>query len=108
MVAEVIARPKTPPTPAEQALLDSLAALEQQEKWDTLWEARGKIRTALQTPSARERGLGLIIATACARMDNAQLKPLVGEYKTVATTAQVRAARQRCIKQYPSAEFLDW
>jgi serine/threonine-protein kinase len=105
---EVVLKPKVPTTPAEEALLASLSLLHQQEKWETLWEERGKIRTTLQTPSARERGLSMIIDAACGRMDNAQLKPIVGEYRTVATAAQVRAARQRCIKQYPSSEFLDW
>jgi hypothetical protein len=105
---EVVVKTKAPPTPAEETVLASMALLQNQAKWETLWEARGQIRTKLQTPSARERGLSIIIDAACARMDNASLKPIVGEYRTVATTAQVRAARQRCIKFYPSSEFLDW
>jgi tRNA A-37 threonylcarbamoyl transferase component Bud32 len=105
---EPVARPKTPPTPEEETVLSTFAAYEKQKEWDVIWDARGKIRTALKTPSARERGLGIVIAAACARSENAQLRPLLGDYKTVATPAQVRSARQRCIKVYPSAEFLDW
>lgn len=101
-------RPKVPPTAIEQRLLDSLAKLEHQEKWDAIFEARGTLRTSLKTPSAREQGLSIVINATCARADNAQLLPIVNEYKTVATPAQVRAARLRCIKHYPSAEFLDW
>ena len=102
------ARPRVPPTAAEQLVLNSLLKLAEQEKWDTLFEARGKMRTSLKTPSAREQGLSLLIDATCARNDNTQLLPVVTEYKTVATAAQVRAVRQRCIKRYPSAEFLDW
>ncbi|MDP1824062.1 MAG: serine/threonine-protein kinase [Archangium sp.] len=101
-------KPKVPPTPVEQRLLDSLAKLEHQEKWDAIFEARATLRAALKTPSAREQGLLVLINATCARADNAQLLPIVNEYKAVATAAQVRAARLRCIKHYPSAEFLDW
>lgn len=107
-VAVEPAKPKVPPTPIEQRLLDSLAKLEHQEKWDAIFEARGALRASLKTPSAREQGLLVLINATCARADNAQLLPIVNEYKTVATPAQVRAARLRCIKHYPSAEFLDW
>ena len=103
-----LARPRVPPTAAEQVVLDSFVKLAQQEKWDAIFEARGKMRALLKTPSAREQSLALLIDATCARNDNTQLLPVVNEYKTVATAAQVRAIRQRCIKRYPSAEFLDW
>ena len=102
------AKPKVPPTSAESALLASFAKLAAAEKWDSIWESRNSLRTKLQTPSAREQGLSLLITATCARNDNAQLMSIVSEYKTVATTSQVRLARARCVKSYPSSEFLDW
>ena len=101
-------KPKVPPTAEEQVLLTKLTKLESEESWETIWAARATLRTSLKTISAREQGLAMVINATCARNDNAQLLPIVNEYKVVATPAQVRVARQRCIKRYPSAEFLDW
>ena len=106
-VAETV-KPKAPPAAAELDLLQSLTTLEKGEKWETIWEARGTLRAKLQTPSAREQGLGILINATCARNDNGALKPIIRDYKTVATASQVRLARQRCMKAYPSSEFLDW
>jgi hypothetical protein len=103
-----VVKPKVPPTAAEQGVLDSLSKLAKQEKWDAIFEARGSLRTSLKTPSAREQGLALLVDATCGRNDNVSLMPIVNEYKTVATAAQLRATRQRCIKLYPSAEFLVW
>ena len=72
-------KPKTPPTAAEQALLSNLSKLEQGQKWETIWEARSTLRAKLQTPSAREQGLGILITATCARNDNAQLMPIINE-----------------------------
>jgi serine/threonine-protein kinase len=105
---EPAAKPKVPPTDAESALLASIAKLAASEKWDSIWESRGSMRAKLQTPSAREQGLGFLITATCARNDNSQLMSIINEYKTVATTAQVRQQRARCVKSYPSSEFLDW
>ncbi len=107
-VSETAAKPKVPPTPAEEQLLASIAKLAASEKWDSIWESRGSMRAKLQTPSAREQGLGFLITATCARNDNAQLMSIINEYKTVATTAQVRQRRAGCMKSYPSSEFLDW
>ena len=101
-------RPKVPPTAEEQLVLAKFAKLESEERWEIIWSSRALLRTALKTISAREQGLAMVITATCARNDNAQLLPIVSEYKAVATSAQVRLARQRCIKRYPSAEFLDW
>ncbi len=106
-VAELV-KPKTPPTAAELELLQSQSALQTGEKWETIWEARSTLRAKLHTPSAREQGMSILIDAACARHDNGGLKPVIRDYKTVATTVQVRLARQRCMKAYPSSEFLDW
>jgi serine/threonine protein kinase len=99
---------KVPPTAAELAVLASLVKLEQAEKWENIWDTRGTLRTKLQTPSAREQGLGILITATCQRNDNAQLISIIKEYKLVATASQVRGARARCVKSYPSSEFLDW
>ena len=101
-------KPKAPPTPAEQLVLDSFTKLEQQRKWEAIWDGRSALRGKLVTPSAREQGLAILINATCARGDNTQLMPILNEYKQAATAAQVRVVRQRCIKHYPSAEFLDW
>ncbi len=101
-------KPKVPPTATELELLQSLSALEKGEKWETIWETRSTLRAKLQTPSAREQGLAILINATCARNDNGALKPVIHDYKTVATASQLRLARQRCMKAYPSSEFLDW
>lgn len=106
--APEIVRARAPPTPAEQGILSALGKLEQSQKWDAIWEARSTLRAKLQSPSAREQGLGILIAATCARNDNTQLTTIINEYKSVATRSELRRARQRCIKSYPSSEFLDW
>jgi hypothetical protein len=106
--SEASVKPKVPPTQAEEQLLASIAKLVSSEKWDTIWESRSTLRAKLQTPSAREQGLGFLITATCARNDNAQLMSIINEYKTVATSAQVRQRRAGCVKSYPSSEFLDW
>ncbi len=107
-VTEPVRARGPPPTPAELALLDSLQKLAQQEKWEAIWDARGRVRTAVKSPVAREQALSLLISATCARNDNSQLPPIVADYKSVATGSQLRAVRQRCIKVYPGAEALDW
>jgi len=97
-----------PPTAAELAIVASLQKLAQQEKWDSIWEARARVRTEVKSPLAREQALGLVINAICARNDNSQLLGLVGQYKEVASGSQLRAMRQRCIKLYPGAESLAW
>ncbi|MFZ5442563.1 MAG: serine/threonine-protein kinase [Myxococcota bacterium] len=99
-------KPEVPPTPEEAKWLESLEAMVKAEKWDDAWSERNRMRLNLKTPSARERGLALLIETACARFDNPQLKMLIDEHRTVASGAQLRAAKQACLKRYPDAAAL--
>ena len=106
--AEVVKSKGAPPTAAELELVASLEKLAQQEKWETIWESRGRVRASIKSPLAREQALSILISAICARNDNAQLSPTVADYKSVATGSQLRAVRQRCLKVYPGAESLGW
>ncbi|HEY1089000.1 MAG TPA: serine/threonine-protein kinase, partial [Archangium sp.] len=108
--AAVVVKPKvldTPPTAAETTLLAKYAELEKQKQWERILDGRIPLRANLRTPSAREQGLHMLVIAACARGENTKLSPMVGEYKAVATGAQVKALKQKCIAFYPSAEFID-
>ena len=107
-VPEVV-KPRGPaPTLDELALVESLQKLADQKNWDAIWESRGRVRAAIKTPMAREHALSILISAICERNDNAQLSPLVADYKSVASGSQLRAVRLRCIKVYPDATSLSW
>ena len=107
-VPELAVKPKleAPQTEAEKALLDGLLAQVARQEWDPLWDARGKIRVGLKTPSALRQGLEVLLDAACARSDNAQIMPVYNELRAVSSPAQLKQSKQRCIARYPASSSL--
>ncbi len=101
-------RADEPPTEAEQQTLNELQELAQTRRWSELWDKRAVLDSRLKTPRARAAGLTQLIITGCIRGENVHTQPMVKRLRAVATRAEVRSVKERCVETYPDAAQWDW